>query len=678
MNRSSRSDARNFLKNSEPVSAQISRMVPIRELRRSGAGKAELYATGRDGKETERRPGASLHRKFVAWDGEGITYVEGKPQSYVLFGNSSGMYIQGRSLSTFECLRLMIQTEIADPNVFHVGFAFNYDVNMILRDVPRERLKRLRKAGHIKWNGFRIEWRPSKWFQVTRQVEDKKYTCRIWDVWGFFQGSFVKALRDYLGDRKEFDEIEKGKAHRGDFSEEEIESVIKPYWESELHYLVLLVDRLRAYLYSAGLDITQWHGPGAIASLALRKHGMSQYMKKCPQEVNDAAQYAYAGGRFELFKLGRYLGDVYQYDINSAYPEGISLLPSLSRGEWVRVREFDSRQRFGIYRVRLRAPLAQTPYPLFYRDKRHCIHYPAYVEGWYWAPEVANIAKWGCVEIVEGWVFDDDGTYPFDWVRDVYGQRREWKRAGNPCEKALKLLLNSLYGKMAQRVGWNQEKMLPPKWHQLEWAGWVTSYARAKLYRAMVNAGQSLIAVETDAVFSSKPLELECGTGLGQWDLNEYDEIVYLQSGFRFMRKEDMWSTKFRGFDKESIRLDDVMTYLKNVELSDVNRETGFAGTTTRFIGMGLAFMSKTPEIWRTWMTEPRILKMGVDGKRVHIPPFCHACKDGVSAYSGFHTLAVAKPGGGQSVAHHLPWKNDISPWQEQFEQVKEMEAEQR
>jgi DNA polymerase type B, organellar and viral len=666
----------------ESSAIRLDTFAPVSELRRTSEGKTALSRSKRDVRESQRRPGANGDRRFIAWDGEGITYVEGSPQSYVLFGNSEGNYCQAESLSTSTCLNLIIEEEIREPSAYHVGFGFNYDVNMILKDVPRIRLKRLRQEGSIRWGGCRIEWRPSKWFQVTKVVNleagPQKVTCRIWDIWGFFQASFVKALRIFLGERPEFDEIERGKGLRGAFSIGDIESVIKPYWESELRFLVLLADRLRSYLYSAGLYITQWHGPGAIASYALRKYSISEHMARCPDEVNRAAQFAYAGGRFELFKMGRYRGTVWQADIRSAYPEAISLLPSLANGTWHNVKEFDPEWRFGIYHVRMRGNIldANMPYPLFWRDKRHCIHYPPVVEGWYWAPEIANIAHWSSVEIIDGWVFHDDGSYPFSWVADIYKQREEWKKVGNPCQIALKLLLNSLYGKMAQRVGYDKKNKLPPKWHQIEWAGWVTSYTRAKLYRVMRQAGDGLIAVETDAVFSSKPLTLDEGTGLGQWDVDEWDEIIYLQSGFRFMQRENKWTDKYRGFDKGSVDIRKIEKYLRTVRVPNSKRILPFVGRTTRFVGMGLAFVSKNPNIWRTWTTEARALRMGSDGKRIHIPPFCTPCTENVSWSNDFHLLSVAKPEGGQSYPHHLPWKDDPDWWQEEFSERNRIEKE--
>jgi len=241
---------------------------------------------------------------------------------------------------------------------------------------------------------------------------------------------------------------------------------------------------------------------------------------------------------------------------------------------------------------------------------------------------------------------------------------------------ALKLLLNSLYGKMAQRVGWDKKKKRPPKWHQLEWAGWVTSYTRAKLYRAMLMAGEGLIGVETDAVFSTKRLDLDVGTALGQWDETIYDEIVYLQSGFYFVRNGDNWKAKYRGFDKDSIHLQDVLEYLQEIRFDESRLAPAFEGTTTRFVGMGAAFMSQNADRWRVWETTERALRVGSDGKRVHVTPFCHACRDQITPYDKFHNLSVAKPSGGSSHPHEIPWKGELSVSKKEWDELRRLDLE--
>jgi hypothetical protein len=109
------------------------------------------------------------------------------------------------------------------------------------------------------------------------------------------------------------------------------------------------------------------------------------------------------------------------------------------------------------------------------------------------------------------------------------------KARGDGAERAIKLELNSIYGKFAQRAGWFQEGDRIPAYHQLEWAGYITSSTRAKLYQAYRLRPGRIIAFETDAVFSVSPIEgLEIGTGLGEWKESVFDDLLYIQSGFYF------------------------------------------------------------------------------------------------------------------------------------------------
>lgn len=614
------------------------------------------YHSGRGGSRTLE------NREFIAWDGEGITYSGDSQQSYVLFGNSKGLYVWGNHLTTRECLDVMLDTERRYPLGIHVGFAFTYDAEMILVDIPIPTITHLYKYGRVRWEGYNIEFRRGKWFSVSRG----QTICKIWDVFSFFGTTFVKAIEEYLGEDDESRFIALGKSRRSSFRFAEIQTDIIPYWEAELRTMVRLADSLRERLYGAGLRIWNWHGPGSIATYAMTQRGVKKSMATIPEEVAQASRFAYAGGRFELFKIGYHRDRVYSYDIRSAYPSAIRYLPDLSSGDWVHIDSPQSITQFGVYRIRFTHPELFTtrPMPFPFRDVHSAMHFPNVVEGWYWSPE-AKIAEYlgkGTVEVLEGWEYTDDGSRPFAWIADIYEQRATWKREGNPSQIALKLLMNSMYGKFAQRVGFKGKDS--PTWHQLEWAGWVTSYTRAKLFQAMLEAYQSdsLISVETDGIFTTKPLQhLDIGPDLGQWECEEYDAMVYLQSGFYFLSKDGEWRSKARGFDKGSVTLEKALDALSDWAPSIDNPSIGrIIGEQTRFRTMGQYLRMREPERERRrWITDTRELSLGTDGKRVHRPFLCRACADGISPVDGMHDLSVAKPIGGHSFPHDLPWIDD-------------------
>ncbi len=660
------------------------------------------YHTGRG---PSPRPGgrhvALEDKPFIAWDGEGVTKPGHHQQDYVMLGTSarSTPLIDADGIGTAAALDYMLQVERENPDAIHVGFAFAYDTEMILKDVPPPVMRRLYKKGAVRWNGYRIEYRRGKWLQVSRAANIDTHSTtptsdsgtapasavtgaltttsiRVWDVFAFFSTSFVDAVRSYCQnvDADTMQRLTSGKAQRGSFSLDSL-SEIAAYMATELALLVEMMVELRERLYGAGLRISHWQGPGALASYALKEHRTTEHMtREQSPEMLERFRYAYAAGRFELFRIGWHHGAVHQYDIRSAYPNAIRRLPSLANGFWRQwyPGEPITSEQFAVYRVEFLHTefITSLPMPFYYRDERHAIHFPNHVDGWYWAPEAAMAQRLpGCV-ITEGWVYEHDDVYPFAWVADVYEQRAAWKDSGNASQIALKLLLNSLYGKMAQRVGWERTGG-PPKWHQLEWAGWVTSYTRAMLFGAMMqaHARNALIGVETDAVFSSEPLPLDVGASLGQWDHSTYDELIYLQSGFYFRKIDGSWYVrdeqghetereyaKFRGFDRGSITLEDTIRALAGWRPWD-GESAEIVGTTTRFLTMGTYLRMHNPQTWRrVWASEMRAVKLGRDGKRIHVPSLCPMCEQRVSPADAMHPLFVSRPPGGRSRPHAIPW----------------------
>jgi hypothetical protein len=502
-------------------------------------------------------------RPFVFVDGEGVNHTENGAQSYVLFGASSGERIKGYDLSTLQMFNFLIKLKKTHMDGLFVGFALNYDVNMICRDIPVELLMgRIRKAKRTQWKHYTIHYMPSKKFSITDREQGITFTMS--DVFTFFGCSFVVACEQYLG---EYDprlvRVREGKALRNVFEYSELDTLIEPYMSLELELGTELVERLRFYLMEAGIKPRGWHGPGAVAAALLSKERITSSMKVPDSNLVEWSRRAYFGGRFEQMRTGYYNGKVWQYDIRSAYPYALTHCPDLSSGNWtLRKQPSSNVQPFSLYAMRFRNKDARftdwNPIPL--RSNRQTIHYQAGVDGIYWGPEASLLLEHypGNVELLGVLEYEDTGERPFAFVEDMYNQRAEWKDKGNPAQLALKLGMNSLYGKLAQRVGWNEEKMCAPPSHQLEWAGFVTSMCRAKMLELMLQSPESIIAIETDGIFTSKPLACDVGPRLGQMEMDEWDGIIYIQSGVYFKRSDTQWVTsKTRGFAKNTLTVAD-------------------------------------------------------------------------------------------------------------------------
>jgi hypothetical protein len=237
----------------------------------------------------------------------------------------------------------------------------------------------------------------------------------------------------------------------------------------------------------------------------------------------------------------------------------------------------------------------------------------------------------------------------------------------NLMSMPFKLGPNSIYGKLAQTVGWNKEKAMPPRSHALPIAAWITSFCRASLYSAMRHAPDAIIAVEADSIITTvhpDMLGITLGNGLGEWDVDEYDEIVYLQSGMYHIRKGDEWvKARSRGLHASEYTIEMAEEYLRNA-LPDIdgNYPTLHLTTKPRFIGAGAANASGRPfkDVHCVWQEQTREIGVGNSGKRRHIPNLCPSCQKGLSPWDAPHQLVVMSHSEGitLSAPRRLPWES--------------------
>src|SRR5487761_343594 len=604
--------------------------------------------TLRENHHADKNKPKNRERPFIAWDGEG-------PQDagYALFGNSEGYEICNPFLSTLDCLSLILETGKAHPYAIHIAYGFNYDASMILKDLPWRCLNALKHYGVTIWNGLEIEHIPNKWFRVRGQGVN----VQIFDICNFWATGYVQALLAMgIGTDNEITHLTNEKNRRGDFMYSEIED-IKAYWRLELRLMPRLAEKLRSAFLDAGYDLRSWHGPGALANMAMKRHGVYEAMAETPVDVRIAARYAFAGGRFEMFRGGYIQQRVYNADINSAYPHYARELPDLTKGTWRRGRDYEA-AKFAVYRIRYghhpRRGDALRADPLFRRMQDGTVSWPHETEGWYWAPEAELVANDPDATFIESWVFDEDNSAskPFAWLDEYYRRRQYLKRNGNVLELTFKLIINSVYGRLAQRTGYDRKHRKAPRSHQLEWAGYITSACRAAIHKEAIALGDKLISIDTDGIYSLAPFgNLYIGTDLGQWEVNEYEEGIFWQSGIYTLKRDGEWlKGKSRGIRKGSYAPADLIQAIETNNPLTLTRKS--------FTGYGLALNGQRDKL-NTWTNEPYEVIFGGQGKRYHnIPQWCAKGKCGNDGVHSFIPVPRNRiPGDNvDSRAHYLPW----------------------
>ena len=560
-------------------------------------------------------------RHIVAWDGEGANLETGK-HIYNLLANSHGKYILNHDgLTTQQCFDYFLK--YSNDKAINVIYGGSYDVNMILITLQEteDKLRRLWQTGTCFWKGYAISYSHRKRFsvsQLTRRTNRRIRNFVLWDVLGYFQSSFVKACRkwlgeDFAGQMQVFDEIQAMKDKRSTFDTANIDAIIK-YNYVECQMLVLLVTKLFEAMDEAGIRLTRFDGAGSIASALFKANNVLAHKGTIPDDVQRWSQFAYGGGRIETPMVGNdETTKVYRYDINSAYPSEALWLPSYAGGSWSFEDEWNDNDS-SIVDVEWSYSNIAPFYPLWYRAKDGSILYPRQGRGRYFGVEIRalyeNYTEGTDFTIVQACnYYPAIDAKPFAFLRSAYRQRQIFKERGSMAHEALKLGMNSVYGKLAQQAGYRHGRI--PTYHHLLWAGQITAATRAKIYRAAMQNPSSVIAFATDAIITLDPFVLSTGNTLGEWSPETFTGVTVVQAGVYWLRlPTGQWTDKYRGFDHGTlIREEVVRSWLETRE---------YRATLTRFYGLGSAIgMNTFTKYWRCWRTEERRLNLIPDGKRV-------------------------------------------------------------
>lgn len=188
-----------------------------------------------------------------------------------------------------------------------------------------------------------------------------------------------------------------------------------------------------------------------------------------------------------------------------------------------------------------------------FRTKDGHLYWPLKGSGVYWSVEIEAAQKLDAkVTFWQIWQAEKCcDCKPYSWVEPLHEFR---KSLGKGIEGfPIKLGLNALYGKQAQRKG-------ARTYHNLLHAGLITAITRAKLISAIALDPDAVVMVATDAVYSTRPLRgLEIGDTLGAWEHGKeqiHPDMFIVQPGLYWFPKESASdrSHKTRGIPKSIIQ----------------------------------------------------------------------------------------------------------------------------
>jgi DNA polymerase type B, organellar and viral len=468
---------------------------------------------------------------YIGIDGEGQGKAEHK---YVLLAASDEAGERtwiakpeaGRDrLTTQQCLELIIQLPQQHTKVF--SYSFNYDLTKLLTDVDDSTLyylfrPELRQRAHdafkgpwpVKWNEWKLNLQGTK-FTVYLAEDEKKegeepaHRVTVWDLFRFYQSKFVNALKDWkVGNKELWDRMALMKDKRAEFDKESPDAVLA-YCLSECRSMAELGRRLVEAHNDAELKLKAYYGAGSSGAAMLDKMGIkAKIAKNAPDEMKEPVATAFFGGRFENSVVGNIEGTVYGYDISSAYPYQLYMLPCLEHARWrhtTKRADIDNcKQALVSYVLHSSNHVITNWAPFPFRESSGTISYPRRSGGgWVWHNEYLAGERMApeCVEFIEAWVYESDCVCrPFHQLPQFYLDRLRIGKEGPGI--VLKLAMNSCYGKLAQSVG----NALYNSWI---WAGMITSGCRAQILDliGLHKDRSNVLMIATDGVYTRERIE---------------------------------------------------------------------------------------------------------------------------------------------------------------------------
>jgi hypothetical protein len=620
--------------------------------------KQKAYRQSAKGKEVHRVTDLNkrLANGFVGVDGEGAQDALHDNGAYLLLRAGNDYLHTGAPLHYLECFDFLASLPYG-PN--YVAYFFDYDVTMMCRQLPPDRLKRLmnvkartRRNGGlfpVDVDGYQIDYRPGKEFKIRREGE--KHWIVINDVGSFFQCSFVKALEAWdIGTPEQIEKVKAGKASRSDFTE---------MTEIEIEYNRIeceLLAELMALFGKACRDIRfmprKWQGPGELAASVLDHYDISgrRDLHDISADVWQAANDSYYGGRFETTAVGNLPSPLYQWDINSAYPDSIRKLPCLLHGRWKVSQEPTSDLALCYVHFSGTSPqhyLMGLPM----RTEDGHIRYPHFGRGWYWLHEL-KMARHQTFDAQVSWSYHKEcDCEPFDFVEGLYTKRKAMGKGKQGI--TIKLLLNSLYGKMAQSIG--KAPFANPIYASL-----ITSLTRTKLYEKVHElsgcddplnpCGHNVYSLATDGLFAE--VSGDSKAGLGEWEVETIaDPILLVQPGVYLGAAFERVKTRGIPLDRMKAYQDEFRMAWQEVAVGVPPKEAKVTIFFHQFLGLKQGVHFNRLHDTGKWTDIPRDFTFDWRTKRT------------AQAEPGFGDYLRTKPYTGDPDRATYPYQKDIGHW---------------
>jgi len=398
---------------------------------------------------------------------------------------------------------------------------------------------------------------------------------------------------------------------------EEHFDLIVEYCKRDAQLCGALADKLNQAFIQLGIYPRNFISPASISEREFRKSCWMPRVDKLPRELLTYAYNAYKGGWFEVLQRG-YFPEVYQYDINSAYPSEVAQLLDIQYGDWVKSSDYQPKAAYGFIKAEVDIDFCPLS-PIMVRLPSVNYNPVGRWETFITKQEFDYINQHlGKATVIDGWwFFPWEYTRPFKRkVKHLFQAKREAEAEGEELVAMVsKLLLNSLYGKFFQKNP-HREGVKTGQLFNPIYASIICAQVRLKIHQAIKDRAGEVIMIATDSVMTTAPLNLNHGDTLGGWRLADQGEAVVLGSGIYTLRGKEIKS-RFRG-----------LKATKRFDWFDLLQEEARNGNSSkitlhldRAIGLPEA-LSGDFERLACFVSQPRTIDINFDHKRFWLKKF--------------------------------------------------------
>ena len=517
-------------------------------------------------------------------------------------------------------------------NLKTIFFCYNlrYDSQAILKLLPYDVLIQLWKEKKIEYEGYRILYIPKKMLQIS-EIKNKGGAIHLYDASQYYGYKSLDSMSEkYLGEKK-LDTISgKEIGESREYYQENYDEIVK-YCKRDAKLTLELGLLAMKNIEELGFDTSNPISPASISAKYQRKRGYPDRipdMKNKERQANNIAFYAYRGGIFATYKRGYFKDGLYDYDVNSCYPNVMISLPDWRNGEFVDIVKNPENFKYGWILVDVNSEYIPYREDEHYEvkeiyedigewDMKYKAKKVTYPTGWRtevittvefrWLKEHKEKVKWLGEGI--GWK-QTNSNYenPFAWMREMFERRKELKKTNPSLAQTIKILMNSLYGKTVERS------------HGIGiltnfcYGSYITAEARLQMFDVVKENYDIVVNVATDGILTTEKLpEKEgfvIGDNLGEWEYTEYSKGIIVGNGIRQLWKEDgTFETHARGITSD--RSYDLKTQMKNEMEIPVGR--------VRVIQLGTmvnAHIKWKKDDLNRFVLQQRVLKVNTDKKR--------------------------------------------------------------